>query len=284
VPELNPAFALVSLAAGGLVGSAWGPAVGRVRAVETKTARALRGEMTAAGMDPARLPDHLLAWRGLAAGILAGGWWGLGMPPVAGVLAGIALLSGPWWVRLRIAAYRRRVTEQVAGVARSLAGQVRAGLPLHEAVGVVARDTPAPLGDHLRRTALMVDQGVDVGVALAALKAGCRVDGVIALAVALRVAEERGGRLADVLDRIAHTAEEVARVERKREADTAAGRLMVTLLGAFPALFLGLVALLEPGLAEAVFTTTFGQAVLAGVAAIVYLSVRWAARILGRVG
>lgn len=277
-------FAAVSLASGGLVMAAWSPAVHRLRAVDGKAARALRDETVAAGMDPARVPDYLLAWRGLAVGILVVGWWVLHMPPVAVVLAGIAYTCGPWWVRLRIAAYRRRVNEQVAGAARSLAGQVRVGLPLNEAVGAVARDTPAPFGDHLRRTALMVAQGVDVGVALAALKAGCRVDGVTALAIALQVAEQRGGRLADVLDRIALTAEEITRVEGKREADTAAGRLMVTVLGLFPLVFLGLVAFLDPALAESLFTTTFGQIMLAGVAVVVYVSVRWAARILGRVG
>lgn len=277
-------FAVVSVAAGGLAALGWNPLVGRLKSADGKTARALREEMIAGGMDPAPLGGYLLAFRALAICILVVFWWVLRMPPVAVVLAAIAYTSGPWWVRLRIGAYRRRVNEQVAGAARSLGGQVRVGLPLNEAVGVVARDTPSPLGDHLRRTALMVEQGVDVRIALAALKAGCRVDGVTALTVSLQVAEERGGRLADVLDRIAHTAEEVARVERKREADTAAGRLMVTVLGIFPLVFLGVVALLEPKLADSLFSTTFGQVMLAGVAVVVYVSVRWAARILGRVG
>jgi Flp pilus assembly protein TadB len=156
------------------------------------------------------------------------------------------------------------VNEQVGGAARNLAGQVRVGLPLHEAVAEVARDTPAPFGGHLRRTALMMAQGIDLGIALGAMRDRCRVDAVTALAIALQVAEERGGRLADVLDRIAHTAEEITRVERKREADTASGRLMVTLLAVFPVAFLGFVALLDPAITGAALLADWHSGPTAG--------------------
>jgi tight adherence protein B len=272
-----------SAAVGGVVALGWGPLVASMRGGDDGTARALRDEMRAAGMDPAVLPGYLLAWRGAALGLVAVLWGGLGMAPVGVVLAGITYQAAPWWVRGRIRAYRRRVNEQVAGVARNLGGQVRVGLPLNDALAVVAADTATPLGTHLRQTALQIAQGEGVRVALADLKARVRVEAVTSMTVALQVVDERGGPLADVLDRIAFTAEELARVERKREADTAAGRLMIGVMAAFPGGFLAFVAVLDPALVARMFDTTLGHYVLAVVALLVYASVRWGSRILSRV-
>src|SRR5262245_54887529 len=116
-----------SAATGGAAAVIWGPVADRVKAFDRGIGRTLRAEMVAAGMDSSRLPVYLLAWRGLAVGVLSVVWGGLGMPPVAVVLAAITYQAAPWWVRNRIAAYRRRVNEQVAGVARNLCGQVRVG-------------------------------------------------------------------------------------------------------------------------------------------------------------
>jgi Flp pilus assembly protein TadB len=272
-----------SASAGGLAAWLWAPADRWFRDAAVRDAPELKAEMDAAGMDPARLAYWLLAWRGLAAGVLVGVWAGLGMAPVAITLAVIIYKTGPHWVRARISAHRRRTNEQVAGAARNLAGQVRVGLPLADALTDVSRQTPEPLGGHLRRTAGQVAQGTDLRSALADLKARVRVDAVTALAVALQVATERGGKLADVLDRIARSAEELARVERKREADTAAGRLMVRLLGAFPVAFLGFFYFMDPTLIVGLGRSLVGQFVLAAVAVIVYAATRWAARILARV-
>ncbi len=276
-------LAVSSVALGVVCALCWGPLVASTQGTGGGVARDLREEMLGAGMNPAVLPVYLLAWRGLALGVLVFGWGVMSAPPLAVVLAAIAYQSGPWWVRCRIGVYRRRINEQVAGVARNLGGQVRVGLPLNEALAVVSADTASPLGDHLRQTALQIAQGEGVRPALADLKQRVRVDAVTTMAVALQVAEERGGRLADVLDGIAHTAEELNRVERKRQTDTAAGRLMITVMAVFPFGFLGFLLVLDPDLLNGMFRTRGGQWVLSAVAVLVYLSVRWGSRILSKV-
>ena len=120
-----------SAAVGGLVGCSWRPAADYLQGTDRTSARALRDEMTTSGMGPTPLARYLLAWRGLALGLFLVLWGGLNVPPVAATAAGIAVHVAPWWVRGRIAAYRRRVNDQVAGAARALAGQVRAGLALN---------------------------------------------------------------------------------------------------------------------------------------------------------
>lgn len=274
---------VASVAAGALVACSWWPALDHLRNTDRGVAGTLRGEVVASGMDPAPLAGQLLAWRGFAAGLFLVCWALLDMPPVAVVLTGLAYVAAPWWVRSRVAAYRRRVNEQVAAVARNLAGRIRVGLSLGEALAATSRDAPSPFGDHLRRTARDVEHGLGVREALGALKARVRVESVAAMAVALQVYEQRGGKLVDLLDRIAHAADEIARVERKRDTDTAAGRMMIALMAGFPVVFLALLYSLDPAMLGVLTRTETGQWVLAAVALTVYASVRWGSRILARV-
>lgn len=269
--------------AGGLVAVLSRPAWQAFRKAAEQDDPGLRSELERAGIEPAKLPTYLLFWRGMAAASFLFTWFVLGMPPVAIVLAIMVYRGGPIWIRRIVLKQRRRVNEQVAGVARSLAGQVRVGLPLAEALNAVSQETPDPFGSHLRRTARQIAQGSDVRTALGDLRQRVQVDAVSAMTVALQVATERGGKLAEVLDRLAHSAEEIVRIERKRETDTAAGRLMVTLMSLFPAAFLVFFYFLDPELIGVMSTTTGGQVVLAVVGVLIYLSTRWAARILAKV-
>jgi Flp pilus assembly protein TadB len=133
---------------------------------------------------------------------------------------------------------------------------------------------------HLKNMVRLIEQGETVRSALGALKGWVKVESVTALTIALQVADERGGKLSEVLDRIAHTADEIARCERKREANVASGRMMVAIMAAFPFGFLGFVWLMWGEIVEPMFNTFAGQTVLAIVIVLIYLSIRWAAKIL----
>ncbi len=73
-------------------------------------------------------------------------------------------------------------------------------------------------------------------------------------------------------------------MQRKRQTDTSAGRLMVAIMGVFPAGFLGFLYFLQPDLVRPMLETDTGQILLAVVAVVVYGSMRWSSKILARVG
>src|SRR5262249_6030300 len=152
-----------------------------------------------------------------------------------------------------------------------------------ESLAVLGREMPDPLGWHLRRAVNQLRQGRGLRDVLGELKDRLRMEGVTLFTLAVLTAAEKGGKLADVLERTASSLEELQRVQRKRDSDTASGRLMVVILGAFPAVFLGLFSLLDPASTREVFARTGGQVLLAVIGAMVYGSVRWAQRILARV-
>jgi tight adherence protein B len=246
--------------------------------------RDLRGRMDALGMDVGELPLILRAWRGAVLGCFLLVWLGLGMFPLAILAAFLLHRLIPLGLDWRVEVRRRRIGEQVADAGRRLAGQVRAGMALEESLADLSREMPDPFGWHLRRAVNQLEQGQSVRAVLTDLKTRLQLEGVTLFTMAVLTAAERGGKLADVLERTASSLEELQRVHRKRESDTASGRLMVIILAAFPVVFLGLFALLDPTSTGAVFASFGGQAFLGVIGLMVYASVRWAQRILARVG
>lgn len=276
-------WAATSALTGGAVGvGSWvgTPLIDRLNA---KAMARLRPQVEAVGGDVSRLPEFLRWWR---AAILAVGiafWFGFGMPPVAVFLMFVTHQGGPllveWW-----AAYRRKkITEQTATAARGLAAQVRVGVTLGEGLVAVAAETPEPFGGILRRATAQLEQGQDVREVLSELKRKVKLDAVALMSAALLVAAEKGGKLADVLNRISASLDELQRVTRKRDVDTAAGRFMVLIMSFFPAGFIVMLCVMDQTLAVTLFNAIPGQVVLAAVGLLVWASVRWASRILAKV-
>jgi Flp pilus assembly protein TadB len=243
----------------------------------------LHERMARVGMDVASLRLYLrLRWYG-ASLIFLIGWLWLNMLPVAIMAALLFFQIYGHWLEGRIETQRATLRDQLPSAVRDLASQVRAGLPLAEALVVASRDVPAPLGEQLQRTVNLYKQGRTMQEALGELKDRLQIDGVSLLVIALLVAEERGGNIAVVLDRISHSTDEIRRVERKRESNTAAGQLLIRVLAVIPVIFLAFFSFLDPEGTALVFQLVLGQIVLSVAGSIVYVSVRWMQLILVRV-
>ena len=281
------ATGLMILLASALVGLAVGLAVvGSADIVDWLNGKYLAdlGErMDRLGMDARPLRGLLrLRWLSSIAAFLVLGVW-LHMVPVGILAAALAYYLMGQWLEGRLVKRRGQLRDQLVGATRGLASQVRAGLPLTEGLAAISGDTPEPLGGLLRRAVNQSEQGRALKAILLDMKERLQIESFSLLVVALLIAEDRGGRLADVLERIGHSLQEQQRVERKRESDTAAGRLLVNILSAFPAVFLGMFYLLDPEGTSLVFSTLAGQLVLCVVGAIAVGSLLWGRQILARI-
>ncbi|MBX7103819.1 MAG: type II secretion system F family protein [Gemmataceae bacterium] len=249
-----------------------------------RTGDGIARRMKSVGMDVTVLPAWLRLWRGLTLATFLGWWFFAQSPPLAVSLAFLVQQLGPLWFDVRVEARRKLVNEQTANAARKLAGQVRVGMPFGEALQAVAAESPAPLGLSLRRATQQLDQGKSVRDALADLRQNLRTDAIALLTSALLVASESGGKLADLLDKISLSLDEFQRVQRKRESDTASGRLMVRIMAVFPVGFFAFFYGTAPDQFDKVLTTLPGQLVLATAIVLTYVSIRWARHILARKG
>lgn len=218
--------------------------------------------------------------------------WGIGLILVVGVLGSL----GQWLLALPAAALvwtaprlvvesmmkrrRTRLRDQLVGATVALANSTRAGLSLAQGLESASAETPEPLRSEFRQIVNEYQRGRPLTEAIAAAKARLKLEGFTLFASALIVCLERGGRVADALVEISRSLQENQRLERKLEAETASGRMVVVVLTIFPVAFLGLFSLINPEGTGLMFSTLVGQAVLVVVALLVFAASALAKRIL----
>jgi tight adherence protein B len=231
-------------------------------------------------LDRSRLSGYLRIWGISLVAAFVGVAFVLGMPPVA--LAAVYLVYVAPRIILDFMIRRRRaqLRDQLVSATIALSNTSRAGLSLPQGLETVTKETPEPLATELRRIVHEYKHGRPLPESLRATKDRLRIDSFTLFASALLVSLERGGRITEALERISHSLQEIQRIERKLEVDTASGTKVVYLLTAFPLFFLALSYFTNPAGTATVFQSLLGQVILLIVIALAYFSFRWSQRIL----
>lgn len=222
-----------------------------------------------------------LRWWGLA---LVGGfflmWFVLGVFVLAAGTAVLVFLAPRYLVRRQIGLRRKTYRDQLVSACVALSNAARAGMSLAQGLETVSKETPEPLATELRRIVQEYQRGRPLPEAIRDAQQRLNLDGFTLFASAILTCLERGGKVTEALERISRSLQENQRLERKLEADTASGRKVVLILGAFPAFFLGMFYLLDPEGTGLIFQTVLGQLVLLAVGLLIYVAVLWARYIL----
>lgn len=239
----------------------------------------LTARMRDLNMDTRALPAYLRAWAGamvaVAAVGLALGYPALALPALVLLYRAPRAVVGGLIVRRRIL-----VRDQLVAGCVALANATRAGLALAQGIESVLPETPAPLRDELGRIQREVSGGRPLAAALRDAQQRLSLDSFTLFASAILVCLERGGKVTEALDRISSSLQENQRLERKLEADTASGSLVVKILALCPVGFLCLFGLMDPAGTSLLFTTMLGQVILLVAAALTFVAVKWAQAIL----
>jgi len=168
----------------------------------------------------------------------------------------VVLLVGPvvslvaWRVALGLLdrAHMRRVADAMPGVALMLGSAVAAGLSLRQAIVRAARDTPDPLGVHLRAVSTELDLGARVDDALSRLHERLPDADLGLLVTAILVQRRTGGDLARALRDMSSRLEERRRLAREVRGATAQARATAWMVAALPLLGAALAESASPGL------------------------------------
>lgn len=234
------------------------------------------------GINDQELPTFM-RWWGIALATVAVTCWLLVGVPALGIILGYLIYIAPRLLLSRRLRYQRTLLrDQLVTACQMLANTSRAGMGLPAALKQVAGEIPAPLGRELNRVVSEYDAGLPMAESLKLACDRLQLESFTIFTCALQVTLEQGGRLTEALDRISRSLQENQRLERKMEADTAAGRHAILVLTLFPVCFLALAAIMDPEGVGMVFTSIVGQVILLVVFALVLFSVRWAAAIYGR--
>jgi len=194
----------------------------------------------------------------LLVGLLFGGL-GLGL-----VLAAATVLLARTiviWMRSR---RRKAFEDQLDDTLQLLAGSLRAGYGLMQAIETSGRELESPAADEFRRLSTEVRLGRDVIDSLDAMAVRVDSEDFRWVSQAIRIHREVGGDLTEVLDRVAETIRARHRLRRQVKTLAAEGKLSAIVLFALPFVMGGLLMILNPGYLTELFDSGIGIGMLVG--------------------
>lgn len=219
-------------------------AIGKAMARRSEDARGLAVALERAGVRWT-VPDLILIvgaalLTGLAVGLVVGG------PLLGVVFAGLAPAGAYTFISLRIRTRQSSFADQLDDILQLLAGNLRAGHSLLQALDSLTREIEEPAAAELTRVVNEVRVGRDLGEALYQSAARMNSEDFRWVAQAIAIHRQVGGNLADVLDQVGRTIRERNKLRRQVRALSAEGKLSAWVLGGMPVLVIIAMSVFNP--------------------------------------
>jgi tight adherence protein B len=192
----------------------------------------------------------------------------LDLPPgailVGALLIGIGIpnIVVGWKAKKRGRQFNLLFPEAIDLIVRAL----RAGLPVQEAIGNVARDIKDPVGGVFQRAQQEMQLGVPIETAMWRVARTVQTDEFNFLIVALSIQRDTGGNLAETLANLSQLLRARQQLRLKIKAFTSEARATMLIMAGLPFLVGGLLFLVSPKYIGPLFTTPTGQMVAAAAA------------------
>jgi tight adherence protein B len=197
--------------------------------------------------------------------LAAAGYW------IGGVLcAAVAAVAGFFAPAVLVAFYRRqrvrRFNAQLTEGLQQMAGALRAGFTLQQAIEQAGRDAGAPLRQEFGLFTKEVKLGLPLDQALAAMAARVGSEDLDLLATSTAIARQLGGNVAELFESIAATIRERFRLEGRIAAVTSQGKLQGLIVASLPLLVGLFLNSYRPDLIGPMFESAYGYLLVGAVA------------------
>jgi tight adherence protein B len=221
-------------------------------------------------IDPGRLfvlTAAMVALSGAATWLLSGSAF-------FGVVAAAGMACLP---RMALRKLRRRrldkLEQQLPDALLTIAGCMKAGVSMTQAVARLVAETQAPLSQEFDLVLREQRLGVAIDKALDNFSQRMPLQSVTLTVSAMRIATETGGQLAETLERASHTLRSKLAMEAKIRALTSQGKLQAVVVGALPLLLIVVLMQMEPEAMDLLFSTRMGWATLAVIATLEFFGI-----------
>lgn len=184
----------------------------------------------------------------LALGLLLTHNW---LAAVVSGLIGVLLPHG--FLRSRQSRRLREFNAQLHLVLMQLAGSMRAGYGIQQAIDFVSHEMPAPAGKEFALVLRDIRLGQSTLDALGTLLDRVPSDDLRLVVTAIRIHYEVGGNLAEILENVGDTIRERVRIKGELRALTAQQRLAGYVLAALPIIVFVVLMLLNPSYESRLF-------------------------------
>ena len=208
----------------------------------------------------------------LGCGVLLGATV-LGQKPIIGLMLAIGLGLGlPRWVLSFLAKRRsKKFVEAFADAADIIVRGIKSGLPVHECLQVIARESPEPLASEFRRLVDSVAHGVTLEQALERMYTRMPMSELRFFTIVLGIQQKTGGNLAEALANLSTVLRSRKLVREKIKAFSAEATASAIIIGSLPPGVVILISITTPSYMAVLFHTTAGQLILLG--AVIWMSI-----------
>jgi len=175
---------------------------------------------------------------------------------------------------------KRLLRDQLVPALSVITNAAKAGLSIEESFREATLTVPAPLNREFKQILRDHQLGRPFIAAVNSAKERLLIPCFTLFATALTVSREQGGSLSEVLERLRKSLVETQRLERKLEADTATGNMVIFALSLVPFFFTVLILFMHPVGGKLLFTTVLGQFLFSIVILLTYFGNRWGQRVM----
>lgn len=209
-----------------------------------------------------RPAEWILASTGLSAlfGVLVALRFGAVFMLPVGFAVGWMLCT--FFLRFRQSKRRKAFDEQLGSAILSISGGLKAGYALGQAVDLVSKNAPAPMGSELARITREVQLGVPLVEAMARMVRRNDSEDMRLMLTAIQIQQQVGGNLAEILDTIEFTIRERIRIKGEIKTITSQARVSGYILIALPFALGGILSLTAPSYFTPMLHQTIGQIML----------------------
>jgi tight adherence protein B len=161
---------------------------------------------------------------------------------------------------------KKKFTENFAPAIDVIVRSVKTGLPTNEALRIVAREAPNPVGSEFHSLVESLKVGVTLDQALKRMMESMPTPEVGFFAIVMTIQGKSGGNLSEALGNLASVLRDRKRLQGKIKAMSSEAKASAGIIGSLPPAVMGLVYITTPGYIMKLFTEHAGNLMLAGAA------------------
>ncbi len=199
---------------------------------------------------------------GLAAVVIA---LVLGAPAYVALLSGVVGVLGlPRWL-LSFLRNRRRTAfvSQFADAIDVMVRGLKAGLPITDALKVIAEEAAPPVGPEFLEVVEGLRIGLTIDQGLERMYERIPTPEVNFLSIAFSIQSKTGGNMSEALSNLSRVLRERKKMKGKVQAVSQEGKSSAAIIGGLPFVVMGLLAVINPGYLTPLFETETGNIMLA---------------------
>jgi tight adherence protein B len=185
-------------------------------------------------------------------------------PLVIGLAVFVFGLGLPRWVLGFLTNRRRKkFTAEFANAIDVIVRSVRTGLPTNEALRIVAREAPNPVGSEFTALVESLKVGVTLEQGLKRMMEAMPTSEVGFFTIVMTIQGKSGGNLSEALSNLASVLRDRKRLQGKIKAMSSEAKASAGIIGSLPPVVMGLVYITTPKYIALLFTERTGNLLLA---------------------